>query len=125
MYKTIASILLTLALLFGVSIYETKTIDRAFDELFTAVEILHEKTEKNTVSYDDGLAVRSLWEKKKEFLHIFLPHTALQEMDYQLNEAIGYLRQKDTDGALPNLEVALNLLRSLPRSYKVRWENIL
>ena len=121
MYKTIASILLTLALLFGVSIYETKTIDRAFDELFTAVEILHEKTEKNTVSYDDGLAVRSLWEKKKEFLHIFLPHTALQEMDYQLNEAIGYLRQKDTDGALPNLEVALNLLRSLPRSYKVRW----
>ena len=125
MYRTIASIFITFALLLGLSVYETKKIDSAFDDLLSAVEILQEKAETNVISYDDGLAVRSLWEKKKKFLHIFLPHTSLQEVDYQLNEAIGFLRQKDTDGALPKVEVVLNLLHTLPRAYKVRLENIL
>ena len=124
MLRTIASILITLGLILGISIYEDKCVDRAFDELRATFETLQEKAELGIATYNDGVAARSFWDKKKETLHFWLPHTALQEIDFQLNEAIGFLSLDDNEGALPKIEVLIGLTDAIPHSYNFDVKNI-
>lgn len=125
MIRTVASILVALGLIFGVSVYEAYQVDRRFEGFHRALETLHKKTEAGTVTYEDGDAVRAYWEKQKDTLHIWLPHTSLQEVDFQLNEAIGFIYVNDYEGALPKIEVLLGLSHTIPRSYRFRIENVL
>ena len=124
MLRTIASILITLGLILGVSFYESSCVDKAFNELRTTFETLQEKAELGTATYNDGVAARIFWDKKKETLHFWLPHTALQEIDFQLNEAIGFLSLDDNEGALPKIEVLINLTDAIPHSYNFNVKNI-
>lgn len=124
MIRTIASILITLGLILGVSFYESKCVDRVFNQLRTTFETLQEKAELGTATYNDGVAARSFWDKKKETLHFWLPHTALQEIDFQLNEAIGFLSLDDNEGALPKIEVLIGLTDAIPHSYNFGIKNI-
>jgi hypothetical protein len=48
----------------------------------------------------------------------------LQEMDYHLDEAIGYLYNDDYANALAQLEVAREISLELPRSYSLGIQNI-
>ena len=75
-------------------------------------------------AYEDGVAVQTYWREKKKTLHVCLPHTALQEVDYQLDEAVGCLYVKDYDSALPKVEVLLGLSESIPHSYSFNLQNI-
>lgn len=124
MIRTIASIFITLGLILGVSFYESKCVDKTFDELRATFETLQEKAELGTATYNDGVAARNFWDKKKETLHFWLPHGALQEIDFQLNEAIGFLSLDDNEGALPKIEVLIGLTDAIPHSYNFDVKNI-
>jgi len=54
-----------------------------------------------------------------------LPHTAIQEIDYQLYEAVGYLYVRDFDSAMPKIEILIGMCQNIPQSYRFSWENIL
>ena len=124
MIRTIVSILVTLALILGVSIYDIHFVQTTFQTFHTELRILKQKAELGTATYSDGLAVRSYWDTKKKVMHIWVPHTALAEIDCQLDEAIGYLYIGDCDGALPNIEVLLGLSENVPSSYTLTIGNI-
>ena len=124
MVKTIASILITLALIFGLSFYEICYVQSAFREFHEILDSLYQKTESHAATYEDGPAVRSYWEHEKRTLHVWLPHTMLQEVDYHLDEAIGYLYNDDYSNALAQLEVARELSVEIPRSYSLGVQNI-
>ena len=64
------------------------------------------------------------WEKKKERLQIFLPHTALLEVDYQLGEAVGYLYTQDYESVIPKLEILLAMSVNIPQAYRLGLENV-
>ena len=57
-------------------------------------------------------------------MHMWVPHTPLAEIDYQLDEAIGNLYIQDYDGAIPNIEVLLGLSENIPKSYTLSLGNI-
>ena len=82
-------------------------------------------SENATVTYEDGAAVEEFWENQKNTLHIWLPHTAIQEIDYQLYEAVGYLYVRDFESAIPKLEILMGMCENIPQSYRFSWENIL
>lgn len=124
MIRTIASIFITLALLISASLFELRYVNKTFTELETVLEKLQKKTELGTATYEDGNSVRVYWDERKDKLHIWLPHTALQEMDYQLNEAVGFIYVRDFKGALPKIEVLRGLAKTIPHSYKLELENI-
>lgn len=124
MIRTIASIFITFALIFGVSFYEVRFIRKSFAEFEEILRTFQEKTEAETAVYEDGTALRAYWSKQKDTLHIWIPHTSLQEIDYQLNEAIGYIYIKDYQSALPKLEILLGLCESIPKGYSIGWGNI-
>ncbi len=124
MIKTIVSILLSLGAILGLSLYEIDYIHVTFTQFHDILDTLYQKTESHTATYEDGTSVRYYWEKKKQSLHIWLPHTMLQEVDYHLDEAIGYLYNDDYANALAQLEVATELSEEIPRSYALTLPNI-
>lgn len=124
MVKTLVSIAITLGLIIGVSCFEIYYVKSTFDLLTQVLLTLHDKTEAQTATFEDGTAVRQLWEEKKETLQIWLPHTAIQEVDYQLYEAVGFICVRDYKNALPKLEVVLGMCENIPQAYSLGIENI-
>ncbi len=124
MIRTIASIFLSFALIFGLSFYEIYYVKKTFLFFRQILDTLYQKVESHNATYEDGTSVRFYWEEEKETLHIWLPHTMLQEVDYHLDEAIGYLYNDDFANALAQLEVARELADEIPRSYALIPQNI-
>ena len=124
MIRTIASAVITLLLILGVSIYDIHYVQNTFSVFHDTLRTLKQKTELGIATYDDGLAIRAYWDTKKRLMHIWVPHTPLAEIDYQLDEAIGYLYVQDYEGAMPNIEVLLGLSENIPDSYTLSLGNI-
>ena len=101
MFRTILSILITLGLILAGAFYELHYVEKTFDFFEHTLKALYDKSESELATYEDGQAVQNFWEKKKERLQIFLPHTALLEVDYQLGEAVGYLYTQDYESVIP------------------------
>ena len=124
MVKTIISVILSFAIIFGLSFYEVWYVRTTFEEFYKILNSLYQKTESRVATYEDGTAVRSFWEHEKHTLHVWLPHNILQELDYHIDEAIGYLYNDDYANALAQLEVAREISLELPRSYSLGIQNI-
>lgn len=124
MIKTIVSIIITLGLILSAGIYEQKRVKNTFSDFEKVLHALYEKTESSIVTYEDGTATEEFWEKRKNTLHVWLPHTAILEIDYQLYEAVGYIYVRDFDSALPKLEILLGMCENIPQSYRFSLENI-
>ena len=124
MIRTIASAIITLLIILGVSIYDIHYVQKTFSVFHDTLRTLKQKTELGIATYDDGLAVRAYWDTKKHVMHMWVPHTPLAEIDYQLDEAIGNLYIQDYDGAMPNIEVLLGLSENIPKSYTLSLGNI-
>ena len=124
MIKTIVSIIISLGLILSVTIYEHKRVKTTFEDFGKVLTTLYEKTEAGEVTYEDGTSAEEFWENKKNTLHIWLPHTAILEIDYQLYEAVGYLYVRDYKSALPKIEILLGMCENIPQSYRFSIENI-
>ena len=125
MIKTIVSIAVTLALMIGLCVYEVHYVQTTFDAFHSILRTLQHKTAMGNVTYDDGLATREFWDQHKILLHVWVPHTVLYEIDYQLDEAIGFLRVEQYEDALPKIEVLLGLSENVPDGYTLSFGNIL
>ena len=124
MIKTIASILITFGLIVGVSFFEQSQVEKTFGLFNQTLLSLYDKTEAKTVTYEDGKAVEEFWEKRKNSLHVWLPHTSILEIDYQLYEAVGCIYVRDYDSALPKIEILLGMCENIPQSYRFSIENV-
>ena len=124
MIKTIVSIIVTLGLIICASIYEMVYVQTTFQEFSNVLQGLYDKTVSHVATKQDGIAVQKFWEEKKHGLHIWIPHTAIIEVNYQLDEAVGFLISNDYVNVLPKLEILLCICEDVPRSYSVGLENI-
>lgn len=124
MLKTFASIFIALALIFAGAFYELHYVQKTFEVFEHALRALYDKAESKHATYEDGTAVQTFWEEKKEKLQIFLPHTALLEVDYQLGEAVGFLYTQDYENVIPKLEILLAMSVNIPEAYTFGVENI-
>ena len=124
MIKTIVSVCVTLSILLGLCFYELWYIQTAFSQFSSVLRGLQDKAVTQTATRQDGETLQRFWEEKKHTLHIWVPHTAITEINYQLDEAVGFLVSQDYAGALSQLEVLLAISEDVPRSYGFYWENI-
>lgn len=125
MVKTAISILVSLAVIVGVSYLEVWQVNRAFSIFREALVSLYKKTESEQATHEDGKSVRLLWEKEKRTLYFWLSHTVIENIDYQLNESLGYLYEGGYQDALPKLEILIKMSEYIPDSYTLDWENII
>jgi hypothetical protein len=124
MIRTLISILVTLLIIAGLTITEIHYVKTTFSEFTARLQVLMDKAFARTATADDGDAVREFWENKKNTLYVWLPHAALTEIDFQLDEAIGNLYVKDFDSAISKIEVVICLSEDIPQSYSIGLENI-
>ncbi|MBQ4268363.1 MAG: DUF4363 family protein [Clostridia bacterium] len=125
MVKTAISILVALGIIVGVSYLEVWQVNRAFSIFREALVALYKKTESEQATHEDGKSVRMLWEKEKRTLYFWLSHTVIENIDYQLNESLGYLYEGGYQDALPKLEILIKMSEYIPDSYTLDWENII
>lgn len=124
MVKAIIYTLAAIVLCTGLFIFTEWYVNKQFKEFSDAVEVLYDKVEKETANREDGFAVRTLWNDRKEKLQIFLPHNDISYIDYWLSEACGLIYNQEYSLALGKLEVLKEIAENLPNSYTLRLENI-
>lgn len=124
MVKAISYTLAAIVLCVGIFIFADRYIDKQFREFNEAVDALYTKIEDKTANREDGYAVRTLWENKKEKLHVFLPHNDISYVDYWLNETCGLLYTGQYDLALGKAEVLKTISENLPGAYSLSIENL-
>lgn len=117
---TAAAIALCIGLFLGTQWY----VDKQFEEFSMALETLYGKIEDEVASREDGVAVRTMWNDKKDKLHILLPHNDISYIDYWLSEACGLLYNGEYELALGKIEVLREISKNLPKSYAPSIENI-
>ena len=122
--KTFSTIIASLLLLVGLSWLEIYQVGKLFHGFSEVLQGLYKKTEAQVATYEDGRAVRKYWTDARKRLYIWIPHTAIDNVDYQLNEALGYLSEENHEDALPKLEVLIELSERVPANYLIQWENI-
>ena len=122
--KIIPSILISGALLVGLSVCELTYVDKTFNTFHKGLTGIYQKTESCEATHEDGTALQVFWEEKKKVLYLWLPHTLIDQVDYHLGEALGYLYQGNFEDSLPKFELLLDMAETIPRAYKILPENI-
>ena len=123
--KIIPSILISGAILLGLSVSELIYVQNTFDVFHEGLTSIYQKTENSEATHEDGTALQLFWEEKKKTLYLWLPHTLIDQVDYHLGEALGYLYQGNYEDSLPKFELLLDMAETIPRAYKLLPENIL
>ena len=124
MVKTIASILISFALLVSAAAFEHFYVGSTFETFGAALETLETKVRNEDATREDAEAVRTLWEADKKNLHAVIPHNDIAQVDYWLGEAVSCIETQTYPDALSSLEVLETICRQIPLTYRITFENI-
>ncbi len=124
MVKSIIYTLSAVLLCIGLFVFTEWFVKNQFEDFSEALDTLYAKVENETANREDGFAVRTLWNDRKEKLQIFLPHNDISYIDYWLSEACGLIYNKKYAEALGNIEVLKEISKNLPDAYTLKLENI-
>ncbi len=125
MVKAFLTALISLLIIVGASIFEQTYLNNSFSEFERAVTITYDKTQNHTAVKDDVLSIQNLWVEKKKTLHIFIPHNDIKEVDLWVAETVTLVENQKWEDALSKLEVVLEIIEQIPKTYSLRVENIL
>jgi hypothetical protein len=124
MVKSVISMIIVAILLFCMAAFEADFVKRQFCEFDTVLEVLYEKVSDETATEDDVYAVQKNWLDKKRYLHAFIPHNEIKEIDLWLAESVKLVREKEWTDAVSKIEVLKELSEQIPKTFSVTWENI-
>ena len=125
MIKSILSIMISLALIFAGAVYENKFVNKQFSEFNCVINSLYEKTATNSANKEDVLAAVISWRDKKHVLHIFIPHTNINEIELWLSETLTLIEKEKYDDAKSKLDVLRELIYQIPQNFSFDISNIL
>ena len=124
MVKSVISMIVVAILLIAGAIYETSFVKKQFNDLSGAIETVYEKVDEKTATEDDVYALQDDWLYKKRYLHIFIPHNEIKEIDLWLAESVKLVREEKWEDAISKIEVLKELAEQIPKTFKVSIENI-
>lgn len=124
MVRSIISMLIVALLLTVGAIYESHFIQKNFNEFHQVLEILYEKVDEEVATQDDVYAVQKNWLDKKRYLHAFIPHNEIKEIDLWLAESVTLVRDKEWQDAISKIEVLKELTEQVPKTFLLSFENI-
>ena len=124
MVKTFISMLVISVMLLVGTYFESNFINKQFDEFHDVLSILYVKVDEETAVMDDVYAVQNNWLDKKKWLHAFIPHNEIKEIDLWLSESATLVRDKEWSDAISKIEVLKELCEQIPKTFRISWENI-
>ncbi|MBR2385637.1 MAG: DUF4363 family protein [Clostridia bacterium] len=124
MVKSIISIVVVSLIILVGAIYESNFVSRQFKEFDIVLNVLYEKIDDQTAVEEDVIAVQKNWQDKKRFLHAFIPHNEIKEIDLWVSEAVTLVRDEKWEDALSKVNVLINLTRQIPNTFRISFDNI-
>ncbi len=124
MLKTIITAICALVILLAGCAFEMNFIERQFDEFSVVVDELYDKIDQKTAKQDDVYAVQNNWLSKKQYLHAFIPHNEIKEIDLWLAESATLVRDEKWEDAVSKIEVLKELSEQIPKTFKISFANI-
>ena len=124
MVKSAVSMIIVAVLLTVGALFEADFVHRQFNEFDEVLSVLYEKVNEQTAVEDDVYAVQKNWLDKKKYLHVFIPHNEIKEIDLWLAEAIKLVRDEEWHDAVSKVEVLKELSEQIPKTFMVSWENV-
>ena len=124
MFKSILSVVIVTSLIVVGAMVEGIYLKNSFNDLITIVDEISDKLENQTAVKDDVLSMQKLWIKKKQKLHIFIPHTEIKEIDLWISECVTYTQYEKYEDALAKCEVVKELCEQIPKSFEVKIQNL-
>ena len=109
MVKSLISILVAGLLLLGAAIFEGIYVKQQFSAFGEEVSALMQKAEGKQAAAGDAEAVYASWEKRRDELHIWIPHNDISRIDDYLSESIRCFEEEQPTLALAKLEIVLRL----------------
>ncbi len=125
MVKAIISTIIVALILTGSAIYEDYFVKKQFTEFNQSLTQLIEKVDDQTAVEDDVYTVQTFWLEKKKYLHVFIPHNEIKEIDLWLAESVKLVRDKKWEDARSKVEVLLELSEQIPKTFTIAIENIM
>ena len=111
-------------MLFRSAVFEGIYLKRQFSAFGEEVAALIQKAEEGEAGEEDGEAVYVSWERRRDELHIWIPHNDISRIDDYLSESIRCLREHERELALSKLEIVARLCETLPSTYLVSLPNL-
>ena len=124
MVKSAVSMIIVAVLLTVGALFEADFVHRQFNEFDEVLSVLYEKVNEQTAVEDDVYAVQKNWLDKKKYLHVFIPHNEIKEIDLWLAEAVKLVRDEEWHDAVSKVEVLKELSEQIPKTFMVSWENV-
>ena len=125
MVKSFLSMIIVTIILFVGAYFESNFVKTQFDDFHDVLEVLYEKVDDKTAVYEDVYSAQKNWLDKKRYLHAFIPHNEIKEIDLWLSEAVTLVRDKEWADAISKVEVLKELCEQVPKTFTLSWENIL
>lgn len=125
MVKSLISALVALAVLFIGSYFEQRYVTKTFNDFKDLMVIVYEKVENDEAVKEDVLSAQKFWIEKKEKLHIFIPHNEIKEIDLWLAESTTLVENDKKEDALSKIDVVIELIEQIPKTFRFRLENIM
>jgi len=125
MVKSVISMIVVAIILTVGAYFETTFVSRQFKELNGVLNVLYEKVDDETATESDVYAAQDNWLNKKKYLHAFIPHNEIKEIDLWLSETVTLVDRKEWTDALSKVEVLIELTEQIPRTFKLSFENVL
>ena len=124
MVKTIISVIVVAILIAFGAIFEALYVKKEFSEFQSSLTDLYQKIENESAVEDDVLTVQNKWIENKKNLCVFIPHNEIKEIEMWVAETLSLVKDKVWEDALSKVEVLIELIEQIPKSFKVSLETI-
>ncbi len=125
MVKTIITAVAVVVLLLIGSILECFFIKDTFNEVGVEADAVYQKILNEEATEQDVYTLQDVWLNKKRFLHAFIPHNEIKEIDLWVAETVKLVKDEKWTDALSKLEVVNELIEQIPRTFEISFDNIL
>ena len=120
----IATFTVLILLIFG-AVYENNFVSRQFTEYQRIINVLYIKVENETATEEDEKKAKDDWLEKKKYLHAFIPHNEIKEIEIWISEALSMIKNEKWEEAADKMEVLKTLVNEIPSSVIISIQNIL
>ena len=122
---SLISVIISIILLIAGTVYEQTVVLKQFNEFNGQVTSLIEKAEKEVITLNEVIDMQKSWHSKKKFLHVFIPHNDIKEIDLWISESISFCKYNNYEELVDKLKVLKDLSNEIPKTFLIRPDNIL
>lgn len=122
--KSLITPFLLLLVIVGGGLLEQFSLHGSFDEFQAQLNAVQIKIERQQGTPEDIDRILEWWQKEKNVMHTYIPHTEIRDIDNWLVETRAYLQRGEIGSALAKLSVVQDIAESIPKTFEITPGNI-